>query len=287
MNCRELLRGEFQLECDSGGREWPIPPGLTVHRPDEHKGGLRGVSGRGCGSRRWWLVASCPDNSHNHDWGFHPHLPFPVSTNQCLESRWCWKCLKISFCSMLIYFLKNSGAGSRCCPSARCSAVLRSVGSLLTKQNISEWRYMALTACCALFCRWEWILLGQREAPVSHHDGIPAQPWSPHAVGAVEPWERTPAQPSAAEPPAHQQYVWGPAGEQECLQPCWELGLPSFPASVRGKWWETRGWQQGQSFPCLLLLGLMSRPLSATSASPSDCSLLEKSLFNGFGTASL
>lgn len=139
---------------------------------------------------------------------------------------------------LLIYFLKNSGAGSRCCASSRCSAVLSSVGSLLTKQNISEWRYMALMACCGLFCRWEWILLGQREAPVSHHDGIPAQPWSPHAVGAVEPWERAPAQPSAAEPPAHQQYV---LGEKECLQPCWELGLPSFPASARGKWWETRG----------------------------------------------
>lgn len=103
--------------------------------------------------------------------------------------------------------------------------------------------------CFTLFCRWEWILLGQRQAPVSHHDRVPAQHWPPHAVRAVEPWECTPAQPSPAEPSAHQQYVlgscwgkksaWSPAGGWPCL--------PSQPQGG-GKWWETHEWQEGQSF---------------------------------------
>lgn len=61
-------------------------------------------------------------------------------------------------------------------------------------------------------------------------------------------------------------------------------GLAFLPSLSQGEVMGDTWWQQGQSFPCLLHLGLMSRPLSA---SPSDCSLLEKSLFNGFGTASL
>lgn len=88
--------------------------------------------------------------------------------------------------------------------------------------------------CCALFCRWEWILLGQGQAPVSHHDRLPAQHWSPHAVGAVRPWERTPAQPSPAEPPAHQQYVLGSHWEKTVPGALLEAGLAFLPSLREG-----------------------------------------------------
>lgn len=131
--------------------------------------------------------------------------------------------------------------------------------------------------CFALFRRWEWILLGQRQAAVSHHDRIPAQHWAPHAVGAVQPWERTPAQPSPAEPPAHQQYVLGSCWEKRVPGALLGAGLAFLPSLGEGGDDGTHV-SDRRVRPSTASCACVSRPPSAISPSPSGCSLLESSV---------